>query len=505
MKILKGITLGLLSFLLFILLSVFGIVFTVHQVALNPNFITGVINDIDFTEIARETINQEQSGEPLPEDLKNAIINTIDSIQPVIKNRMAVAIKETYGYMQGRGNELDLKTVLGDSFMNSATAASFLENIDLSQLVDQFLQEQSTNSGDASSQDLQKAMVATIDRLEPALKTQIVAASDPIFKYLLQQSPSINVKQTIRQTFLSRDFVTTLVDNLDIKLLTQSMLKDQIGQLPQGISLNAGQIGQILIALEPSVKTGLKSAADPIADYLVGTRQDFSVSISLQPAMTDIKNVVKFAFSHQQLPDLQGLTQEQVNAAVDAYWAIAQASIPSSFELNSTMFGTGIASSMNEAFTSMQDGLAEARRGIDEATTEAENRLADARQYVRMFQLVYIGFIALMLLIVLAIVLIHRSVKGATLNLGIILLAYGVLFFIGIFVARIFIKQIVLDMEMPVESLRSLVQHIMSSLTSPLFMFSLACVIVGVVLLVVSIVYPRMRTREVQPVVPPEK
>ena len=46
MKVLKGCALVFLSLILFLLLCIFGIAFTVNQVALNPHTIEKILNDI---------------------------------------------------------------------------------------------------------------------------------------------------------------------------------------------------------------------------------------------------------------------------------------------------------------------------------------------------------------------------------------------------------------------------------------------------------------------------
>jgi len=489
MSALKVVSLVILSFFLFVFLIVFSAVFTTHQVALNPHFISGIVNKIDFTEIAREGFDQSDTADQIPVEVRNAVIDTLDAMQPTIKARMTVAIDETYDYLKRRNPDLDLQTILGDSFMNPDTVASLLKDVDLSNIVEQSFNDPSADIGFDIDAEMQQAIVNTIDGLEPSFKAQIVAASDPIFKYLLEKSPSIDVRQTFRQTLLSRDFTTALIDNLDIKTATESLLQDQLGQLPEGIDLNTAQVDQILTVLEPAIKTGLKNAADPIADYLVGARPDFTVTISLQSAMPDIKNVVVQAYLHQNLPDLQGLSQAEIDAAANAYWSTAQSFIPADFEIDSSMFGPGITSGVDDFFTGMEDGLTEARLNIAQATDDVQSAFSDSRRYVGLVQLVYFLLILVLVLLAGGIILIHRSVKGSTLNLGIVLTAFGAPFFIGVMVLRFYIPEIVLQIDVNMESVRAVVRHVLISTTSPMFVFTLSCLVVGIALIVVSIFY----------------
>jgi hypothetical protein len=155
MKNIKGIAIGLLSFSLFILLIIFGVAYTVHQIALNPGFVTGVINDIDFSDITQEAIGNDDSFEIIPVDLKNAVIDTIDKIEPAFKANLTIAVNDTYDYLLGKNNAPDFKKALGDSFLNSNFVTSLLENIDLSRITDQVIAEQASGTQTASDRNFQ--------------------------------------------------------------------------------------------------------------------------------------------------------------------------------------------------------------------------------------------------------------------------------------------------------------------------------------------------------------
>jgi hypothetical protein len=491
MKVLKGIILVLLSIILFLSVTVFGVAFTVHQVALNPKFISSVINEVDFSDIVEEAIQTSTDKENMPEDLKLALIDTINKMEPAVKAKLAVAIDESYDYLLGKAGSPDLKKVLGDSFMNSDFVTSVLADIDLSELVDQMMKQQATGTLTATEQQLQDAMISALDKLEPSIKKQTAAFCDPVFKYLLRQTDSIDLKTSVSQTFLSSEFISAMVDSLDIKLLTKDMLTEQLGQLPQGVTLTDRQVEEILTSLDSALKSGLKNAADPIADYLVGSRPDFSVEISLDTVMTTVKADVKEAFLTQNAAALSGFTQEQIDQAYETYWADAQYSVPANFEIDSSMFGTEISTQLDDALTSANASLADARDSIDKAVSKTEDRLTEVRKIVSIFQIVYMCLIALVVLLILSIVLIHRSVKGASRNLGIVFTIYGAIFFGATLAARYFVKQIIPQMDLPLASLETVVKQLASSLTSPLFTFSLVCLIGGIALIVVSFVFPK--------------
>ncbi len=491
MKILKGFALGLLSFILFISLFAFGLVYTVNQTVLNSHYIVKTLNNINFSQLIDETLAQSDSGDAIPADLRTAVVDTLKTMEPVIKERFGIALNDTFAYLKGKSDVPDLKQTLSKSVMNSDFVGELLKNIDLSNLINQVLKADE-NSGDTFSEAFTTAFIDTIDKMEPSLKQEVVTASDPIFKYLLQQTSTIDLKTIVRQTIFSTDFMTELINSLDFTTMARDTLSEQIGgQLPQGIELTDAQIGRVVAAMEPYFKNGLISAVDDIADYLVGARQTFSISISFDLAMTTLKSVVKEAYMASLPVDLQGATQAQIDQQFETYFADFRQSLDTSFNLDSSNFGTGISDQMSKTLTDAQDGLTKARDGIQEASTNFESRLKDLRSYVTLFRTVFICVIALIVLLVLGIVLIHRKVKGACLNLGIVSLVYGVIFFIGILIVKGVVKEILGQQDMP-QAFQSLPGTMVNYVTSPLQNISLACLIVGVVLIVVAIVYPRL-------------
>lgn len=510
MKVLKGIALGILCFLLFILLTVFGFAYTAHQIALSPAFINSVIDDIDFAQVAREVMTQQQSngGGPSPE-LVNAVVDSLDKAQPVIKQNINIAVRDTYDYLLGKANAPDLKKTLGDTFLNSQFVDSVLQKIDLAQIVDQAMQEQTSSGSDTASKTLTNSIVDTVKTLEPDIKKQVVAASDPIFSYLLGKTQTIDLKSTLRKTILSRDLMTATINALNIKSITSDMLNDELDtQLPQGVALSNADVSQIATALEPAVKQSLVNSADAVADYIIGIKPQFTAIVSVEPALPTVKAVVKQAFKRQLPPELATATPAQIDQAYEVYWGMERANIPSLFVVDSSTLGTEVPDAFNEMVTSMQSGLRDARDSIDQATADLAENLDQIRPAVGIAQLVYWGLILLILALIGAVVLIQRSVRGATRDLGITFTCYGAIFFAGTFVVRTIIGkpefiQSVAGGDMPQTAL-DIIAPLVMKLTQPLFIFTLICLVIGIALLVVSFMYARRR-RTVEVTQPADK
>ncbi len=497
MKVLKGCGLGLLGFILFLCLTVFGIAYTVNQVALNPAFITAVINDIDFSETAQQVLAQ-QEGEGPPPELVEALIDTLDKTEPVIKEKLVVVIEDTYDYLLGTADSPDIRATMRDSFFNSQFLDSVLQSIDLSQIVDEYLKEQSP-AGDEASKQLMNSFLSTVNKLEPSLKKQIVAASDPVFKYVLSETNTIDLKGTLRNTVLTRDFMVEVINALDIKSITRDMVGDELDiSLPDGIMLTRTEKDQIITALEPAVKSGLAANADPIADYLLGIRSSFNVTISLNPVMPTAKSIVRQAFLRQLPPELITATTAQIDQAFELFWTEAQSSIPASFDLDSGMFGIGISNTFDQGLTSARDVLTEMRDKLTDIEQSIVDKLDPVRPYIRIFRMAFWGLTILLLLIIGGIILIHRSVRGAARDLGITFTTYGAMLFAGVFILRSivgnpdFFRQYI-ESDMPA-FLDDVIPNIVNILTQPLFTFTLICLTLGIILLVVSFVYPKKKT-----------
>lgn len=123
MRFLKGLAISLLSFLLFLSLSIFSLVFMLNQTILNPDFVTSQISKLDLPAIVRETgiINQisqqmgqqisQQVGQQIPqaEEIIAKVLNdTLLENEPWIKEQAKKAIYTFYGYVLGEGQSFNL-------------------------------------------------------------------------------------------------------------------------------------------------------------------------------------------------------------------------------------------------------------------------------------------------------------------------------------------------------------------------------------------------------------
>ena len=505
MKILKGFALAFLSLILFLSLCIFGIAYSVNQVVFNPHYIVKILNDIDFSQIIQEQINAQSSSGNLPPELQTALIDTFRIMEPSIKKQVGIALEDTYAYLKGKRAIPNFKGTLSKSVMNSQFVADLLDKVDLSQLIDQALKNQ-TGTGTGLSDDSRNALIKTIDDLQPSLKKQIVNASDPIFSYLLMHSSSIDLKTTLRQTILSDSFTSEVINSLDsttttkdiMTQMTRDLLTHKIGnQLPKGITLSDDQIDSMATAIEPTFKTGLASSIDPIIEFLLGNRQDFNISISITSSFPTLKAAVREAYMAQLPANLQGLPQASIDNAFEQYFTADVQPAISTLELNSADLGLNISGDITTALTKAQDSLTDARNSIDQSTRDFENVLKEVKTYVGYFRLGFACLIALIIVFILGIILICRNVKDSCRNLGIVFFIYGAGALAVVLIAKYFALQQFAKLNIP-QALNNVPGILLNDVISPLRFVSLVCLIGGFLMIVTSFVYPRLKRSKIE-------
>ncbi|HEY31632.1 MAG TPA: hypothetical protein G4O10_00835 [Dehalococcoidia bacterium] len=491
MQALKTIGLVFISFFLFIFLIVFSVAFTANGTALNPKFITKELDQIDVSPIAIEMMEEEFEDDPdFPEELKEALYDTIEETEPVIKAELNEAIISVGDYLRGKTDELELKQILGDTFLNSDFLADLLDKVDLPALVEASID---TDEIDMDEEFLD-SLIDTVAEIEPDLKEQVVAASDPIFKYLLAETDDIDLVDTLRSTLLSTEFTTTLIDNLDIVSLASEFLEDSISdEIPEDMDFLIDELDNTIATLEPSIKEAM-SDTDQILDYLLGERQDLRIVISLEPVHDDLEAILRQAFLDNIPQEWEDWPQAEIDEQLEQFLARA---IPETFEFDEELLGTELPDRIDDGLTEAEEALTEARDGIHDALSEVENtpELEDAEQYIGWFTMGYWGLIALIVVLILAIIAIYHHVKGASLHLGIMFLIIGIIECVVVYVGRSIAIREIAKQDIPA-AVQDLPDQLIPAVTGPLAALSIGLIVLGVILIAASIIYPRWRLSE---------
>ena len=387
MKFLKGLALSLLSFLLFLSLTVFGLALMLNNTILNPDFIATELDNLDVSSLTEEVLSEQVATGNFPEELGTAIVNTVTD-------------------------------------------------------------------------------------LEPAVKEQVSAATHSIYDYLLGRKESLDLALTLKQTILSPDFFDSLVDELDISSLAEEYLTEQLTQdIPKEMEYLVDEyLDDAITAIEPWVKQQISAAADPVSDYLLGESRSLNVVISLEPVAEILEDTLKEAFLESPPEELAHLPQSTLEQSFDEHFGELAAVIPSAFELNESVFGTELPAQIAEALAEGEDALEQAKPIIG---------------YLRLGFRLLIGFIVLL---ILGIIFIDRQVKTTTRILGIIFVICGVLQLAGTFIGKHFATTQIVPTDIPVQ-LQSWLPQLFSDSLSPLMIFSIVILVIGVALITVSFVY----------------
>ena len=168
MKVLKNLSVSLMSFLLFIAILVFGFFFMVNSTVMNPDFVKDRIDKLDVNELLGEAVEFESS--PEAEETFEQIRAIIPKVEPVIKERLSLAIDSFYDYILGERSEPDIRGVLSESFLNPEFIDSFVNEISLPELVETMMQ--SNGGEDQFPEELKSAIIDVVTDLEPEIKAE---------------------------------------------------------------------------------------------------------------------------------------------------------------------------------------------------------------------------------------------------------------------------------------------------------------------------------------------
>ncbi|MEE8354082.1 MAG: hypothetical protein V3S10_06450, partial [Dehalococcoidales bacterium] len=209
MAVLKGAALGFFGFILFLAVIIFMVANTVNGTVLSPSFITTEINKIEvgprIVDFVSENLDDDDSFPPAARDaLFSAIIDT----EPVIKEALNAGINSIADYLRGETDDPALAGVLANTFFNAGFLQTVLAEVDVATLASAVIEE-------AIPGDYSAAILNAITENEERIKSQLAAASQPVFDYLLSRTATIDLLGILRETVLTSDFILTLLDGLD--------------------------------------------------------------------------------------------------------------------------------------------------------------------------------------------------------------------------------------------------------------------------------------------------
>jgi len=275
---------------------------------------------------------------------------------------------------------------------------------------------------------------------------------------------------TLNSTLLNPDFVVVQMDRLDLTSLAREVTEEQISrELPPEAEFLEEAIYGTIADNEPWIKEQVRAAIYSFYDFLLGKSERLSLVVSLEPLKENLRDSLWQIFQQnlQSLPpELAAAPPGMLEQYFDEFYQQFASEIPSEFEFDESSI-----------------------------PPEVMAQIMQARQYISYAWTAYYALIGLMVLLVLGIVLLHRSVKGATRELGITFLIYGALEYAGVWATHNFMPTTLPLPDIP-SSLQAWLTGFINDFVAPLETLGIGMMAGGVALIIVSIVYPRWRRVE---------
>jgi hypothetical protein len=279
MSFLKGLALTFLSLLLFLSLVLFGQALTMNMTLLNADFVADQIDKLDISSLVNESLDDD---EEFPQEFRTSLDSSLPAIESWAKEQLIAALDPTYDYLLGRSQDIDLAAILKNTVLNPEGIRSLLEDVDLTALVEDFLNEESVLAvppgAEFLNDYLETVVMETVSELEPWVKDQAASIVEPVTDYLLGNSPGVNV--TISLTPVK----DALHDNLRQAFLaspppelagsTPAQIQAAFNQVWQDFSLNfpaSYDLDEELLGTE--LKTDFSEALDEAEDTMATARE----------------------------------------------------------------------------------------------------------------------------------------------------------------------------------------------------------------------------------------
>ena len=268
---------------------------------------------------------------------------------------------------------------------------------------------------------------------------------------------------TLNQSVLNPDFVAEHVERLDIASLTDEIITEQIPPEAadfMGESLDT-VLGDTIADLEPWMKEQARDGIYVFYDYIEGRSESLSLIISLETVKEEFRANLLAAVLASPPPELVGFPPAEIELAFNEYYQLISDEIPSTLELDETLLDA-----------------------------EVMEQIERAKQYVGYFNLAFIVLIAFSLLMVLLIILVHLAVRGSTRQIGIAFLSVGVVSLVGALIARSVANSQLVQSDIPA-TLQTWAPPLITDVLTPLGIYGIGLIAVGIALTVVSFVYKR--------------
>ena len=279
-----------------------------------------------------------------------------------------------------------------------------------------------------------------------------------IFGFLLTVTLiALGIVITFNLTMLNPDFVISEFNKTDAYSIIANQVREQI---PTEDPYIARIADESITELEPWLEVQVNAVIYDGYAYLKGN-QELNIVIPLEEVRTCVKDNVDQVVLESLPPELEGVTQSQIQAFLMPIYAEIDNRIPPQIEINEALLGP-----------------------------EVTAQLQKTQQIVGYIEIGYKALIGLAALLIFLIALLQWwHVKPISRYIGIPFTIAGALSLIGSILARSLIPSFLpgtIPLEIPPE-IMSILPPLITDITSPLQIYSIALLIVGIILIVLSI------------------
>jgi len=309
---------------------------------------------------------------------------------------------------------------------------------------------------------------------EAEIKEQFKKTVYTIYDYLNRKSEELNVALVLKDTIFDASFTISIIQKSDVTPLAKELAIEMTNRadLPYGLSAET-HIDDIAYDLEPWLKEQLITNIPPVYDYILGFRQNTDIVIQLEPVIGIMRNYLREDFLSSPPAELAGLSTAELEQKFDEAFGEFISDSWAAIEVDPELLGSNIQSDFSKSLANFEEAL------------------SISKQYIGYFNAIYGFLIGFIVLFIAGIILIYREVKGASRTLGGILLSYGIINLIAIFIVRGTAESIMAQFSnIPPPFHKWLAQSTASSL-NPLLILAIVLLIIGATLLTVSFIYKR--------------
>ncbi len=366
--------------------------------------------------------------------------------------------------------------------LNAGYVTARLESLPIADIVNE------TDFGEdfEDNPQLAELIKTTVADNEEEFKLRSGELIDSVYEYLHGRSQQLDLALVLKETLVDPSFAISIINNADLTPLSEELIRHMIAEveLPYGLSLEA-YIEELARDTERWLKQQIASVIPPLFDYMLGFSQQADITIPVEDLRQEIKEILKQDFLDNTPPEFDALTKAELEQKFDEIFDNFAADIPIEFEISTE----GLQSDEEIDF-------AQSLHDVEEALTES-------RRFIGIFNLVFGLLIGFIILLIAAIILLHRQLKGASLTLGIVLFTFGLINIIIASVTRgIANSQMTRsiqesDVHFPTSFQQWLSDFIASS-TTPVLILAIVLFVIGALLLAFYFLYPRYRDRQAE-------